>query len=310
MMTNQRDLSADTRYTSAMTFGILAIVIWGGTPIATKVAVGELSAVGVTFWRTVLAAILALLIVAVRRTPRPAAGRTLGFLLVSALAAYIAFPWLLALGLQRTTAGHAALLVALAPIFTGLLAMAVGRLRVRRLWFAGVALAFGGTAGLVGGAHALGVQGASLAGDLLVLMSAAAAALGYLSGAEAAREIGSLAVTLWGHLAAAVLMLTVAPWAGDALLTGAAPSVATLTAVGYLAAFASLGAYVAWYRALAVSPGISQVQFLQAAVGAVLAALLLGERLGPADLGAAALILLGVFVTQKAIRRDPDRSTA
>ena len=309
-MTSQRDLSADTRYTSAMAFGILAIVIWGGTPIATKVAVGELSAVGATFWRTVLAAVLALLIVVVRRTPRPAAGRTLGFLLVSALAAYIAFPWLLALGLQRTTAGHAALLVALAPIFTGLMAMAVGRLRVRRLWFAGVALAFGGTAGLVGSAHALGVQGASLTGDLLVLVSAAAAALGYLSGAEAAREIGSLAVTLWGHLAAAVLMLALALWVGDALLTEAAPSVATLTAVGYLAAFASLGAYVAWYRALAASPGVSQVQFLQAAVGAVLAALLLGERLGPADLGAAALILLGVFVTQKAVRRDPGRGTA
>jgi drug/metabolite transporter (DMT)-like permease len=36
----------------------------------------------------------------------------------------------------------------------------------------------------------------------------------------------------------------------------------------------------------------------------------LGERLGPADLGAAALILLGVFVTQKAVRRDPGRGTA
>ena len=307
---SQRDLSRQRGYTETLTFAILAIVIWGGTPIATKVAVGELSAFGVTFWRTVLAAVLALLIVLVRRTPRPAAGRTLGFLLVSALAAYIAFPWLLAQGLRLTSAGHGALLVALAPVFTGALAIALGRLRVERLWFGGVALACLGTVILVNGTRGLSDAGTSLAGHLLVLLSAAAAAVGYLSGAEAAREIGSLAVTLWGHLAAAALMIAIMPWMADAVVIEAWPSIATLTAVGYLAAFASLGAYVAWYRALAASPGVSQIQFLQAAVGAALAALLLGERLGPADLGAAALILLGVLLTQMAVRRTRETGTS
>lgn len=302
-MVSQQESSIDSRYAAAVIWAIAAILIWGGTPIATKVAVGELSAFAVTFWRTVLAAALAVVVLIVRRTPCPTNRRTLGFLLVSALAAYIGFPWLLALGLRQTSAAHAALLVALAPIFTGLIAIAVGRLRVRRMWFGGVVLACIGTSVLVGGTQALGGEGASLAGDMVILLSAATAALGYLSGAEAAREIGSLAVTLWGHLAAAVLMLAVLPWAFDGLLLDAWPSAATLTAVGYLAAAASLGAYIAWYRALAANPGVSQIQFLQAAVGAGLAALLLGERLDLMDLGAAALILLGVCVTQVAVRR-------
>ncbi len=302
-MANQRDVSIDPGYTTAVALAVVSVSIWGGTPIATKIAVGELSAIGVTFWRTILAAALAMVILVVLRTPRPAGRRTLGFLIVSALAAYIGFPWLLALGLRLTSAAHAALLVALAPIFTGLMAMAIGRLRVRRLWFAGVGLACIGTVALVGGTQAIRGEGTSLTGDLLVLLSAATAALGYLTGAEAAREIGSLAVTLWGHLAAAILMLLAAPWLVDALLVGARPSSATLLALAYLAAFASLGAYIAWYRALASSPGVSQIQFLQAAVGAGLAALLLGERLSAADLGAAALILIGVFVTQAAVRR-------
>jgi drug/metabolite transporter (DMT)-like permease len=302
-MASHQESSIGSRYAATVIWAIAAISIWGGTPIATKVAVGELSAFAVTFWRTVLAAALAAVVIVVCCTPCPTNRRTLGFLLVSALAAYIGFPWLLALGLRLTSAAHAAFLIAMAPIFTGVMAIAVGRLRVRRLWFGGVVMACIGTSLLVGGTRALDGEGASLAGDMLVLLSAATAALGYLSGAEAAREIGSLAVTLWGHLAAAALMLAVLPWAVDGLRIDVGPSPATLTAVGYLAVFASLAAYIAWYRALAAHPRVSQIQFLQAVVGAGLAALMLGDRLTPASLGAAGLILMGVFMTQVAVLR-------
>ena len=290
----------DTDYRRALWLGLFAITVWGGTPIATKLAVASLSPLAVTLWRTLGAAMIAGILALALRPPLPRTRRALLLLLLSAGTGYIAFPWLLALGLRHGSASVAALLIALAPVFTGGLAIAFGRLRVSAAWFAGTGLA------LIGSIVLLGFDGLNLgsersSGNLIVLLAVLAAAVGYLCGAEAAREVGAFAVAVWGHLAAALpLLLFLGP--ATAALTDAGYVPLAWGAIGYLAAFSSLGAYIAWYAALASRPAISQIQFLQGAIGVLLSVALLGEMLEFRVLAAAALILTGVVATQKAVR--------
>jgi drug/metabolite transporter (DMT)-like permease len=213
---------------------------------------------------------------------------------------YIAFPWLLALGLRHASASIAALLIALAPVFTGVLTLVLGRIKVNAFWIVGTSLAVVGSTVLLG-FDAVEVGRDRLLGNFIVLLAVLAAATGYVSGAEAARETGALAVAIWGHLAAAPPLLIFSGPALDSLMSaGFAPAV--WTALAYLAVLSSLGAYIAWYGALARRPAISQIQFLQGAIGVLLAVIFLGEPLGADTVGAAVLILLGVVATQRAVR--------
>lgn len=109
--------------------------------------------------------------------------------------------------------------------------------------------------------------------------------------------LGFFAITAWGGtpIATKLAVASLSPLAVTFWRTLGA-------AVGYLAAFSSFGAYVAWYAALAGRPAISQIQFLQGAIGVLLAVALLGEWLECRVLGVAVLILTGVVATQKAVR--------
>ena len=289
-------------YAEALLLGLLAVAIWGGTPVATKIAVRTMDPMAVTLWRTLAAAGIAVVLALVLRPTIPRGWRTRGLLLLSAISGYIAFPWIFALGIERTSAVNGTLLLLLAPVLTGLMAIALGLLKVSRLWVLGVTFAILGAVVLVINGSAGGAGQDHLAGDTLVFLSVVFAAIGYLSGSAAAREVGALSVTLLGHMVAALLLLPALPWSIEAAISTGA-HFETWLAIAYLAFFSSLLAYIAWYRALAVETGLSQVQFFQGIFGLLAAMLILGEVLSIQDIAGAGLIVLGVIATQQALRR-------
>ena len=293
-------------YIPALILALFAITVWGGTPIATKVAVEAISPLAVTLWRTLLAAVIAGVLAMLWRPMLPRSRRSQICTLLSAGMGYIAFPWLLALGLQTASAGIAALLIALAPVFTGVLTLALGRIRVNVFWVVGTCLAVLGSTVLLG-FDVAEVGRDRLSGNLLVLLAVMAAAIGYVSGAEAARETGALAVAIWGHLATVPLFLLFVGSGIQSLLDAGFVPLAWSSIV-YLAALSSLGAYIAWYGALARRPAISQVQFLQGAIGVLLAVVFLREPLEAVTVGAAVMVILGVVVTQRAVRPAKGRN--
>ena len=174
-------------YLQALILASFAIVVWGGTPIATKVAVEAVLPLAVTVWRTLLAAMIAGALAVLWRPTRPRSRRALLCTILSAGMGYIAFPWLLALGLRHASASIAALLIALAPVFTGVLTLVLGRIKVNDFWIVGTSLAVVGSTVLLG-FDAVEVGRDRLLGNFIVLLAVLAAATGYVSGAEAARE--------------------------------------------------------------------------------------------------------------------------
>ena len=275
----------------------LAVVLfWGASPLATKLAVTEIDPVAAAALRTMISAVVALpfIVIGGLRLPRTADARR--YLVVSSLGGFVFFPLLFSVGVAWTNTGHAALILGTLPVLTGLIAAILERRMPGGSWWAGCALAMAGTAVLVGVRTDLnGDAGATVVGDLLVLVSAIAAAAGYVAGARAARETGSWAITLWGILMGSFVILPLLPF----VLSPSALATAGPLAWGgvlYLAIISSILGYAAWYWALGHG-GIGRTgltQFLQPLVGLVLAMAVLSEPLTWPMVIAAGAILGGV----------------
>jgi drug/metabolite transporter (DMT)-like permease len=277
-----------------------ALLIWGATPMVTRVAVLEIEPSAVGILRTLLAAALALPLAAALRLARPRGAREWGQLAVSALGGFVLFPVLFGLGVRYTSASHAALVLAVSPLFTGLIAGVVERRMPSPTWWVGASLAFAGEAALVSFRADIAASDASLGGDLLVLVACIAAAAGYVAGARLSRKITTWATTFWGIGLGGVILLPLAvlrlgphAWSNASALGW--------SAVIYLALGATIAGYICWYWALQRG-GIARIgatQFAQPVIALGFAVAVLREPLTPPLMLAALLIVAGVALAQR-----------
>ena len=281
---------------------VLCMVIWGASPIATRLATEDMEPLLVAVLRTVLAALVAVPLVAVGGM-RPPANRDSRLLLaVSAASAFVIFPVVYTIGQDRTSAMHGVAILAGLPVFTGLWAALVMRRLPSAWWLAGCALALVGEAVIIavrdtGG----GDDTATLTGDLIVLGAALAVSSGYIAGALLVpRGVPSATTTYWGVILGAIVLapLGIGLAAGGEVPHGDAGSWAALL---FLAVMVSIVGYVGWYWALARGGmmRMAPLMFLQPISGLVLAALILGERLSLALVVGAAFVLGGVAVARR-----------
>lgn len=286
---------------------LAVMVLWGGTPVVTKLAVREIDPVVVGIMRTVLGGLAALPLVLFLGIAPPR-GRLWLPLALSGFCGFIAFPLLFSVGQRMTSAMHGGLILAMLPILTGLYAAVVERRRPAGRWWIGCAIAFAGEVLLITG-RAPGGTGqpeASLLGDLLILVASLFASMGYVAGARLAQaQYASLGTTLWGISAASIVVGPILPFASTAgsegaWLLGLLPAASPLAwgAVAFIAWITSILGYVGWYWALAKGgiARIGTIQFLQPLSGLVLAFFLLGERPTVILAGATILILGGVVI--------------
>ena len=199
--------------------------------------------------------------------------------------------------LQLTTVVRSVVLVSTVPLFTGLLARAVGD-RAGRGLYLGVAIAAAGTAVMVSGAPDAGAGGgASLRGDALALAAAAACAL-YLLIGRSVKEIlplrGYFALV---QLSAGLTVALVALAAGTTWLAEGAGRT-ELLAVLYLGLVPGAIGHGLFNWAVRHVPAhtVSVVLLIEPVGAALLAWLILGRTpLGQEAAGAAA-VLLGAWV--------------
>jgi drug/metabolite transporter (DMT)-like permease len=281
---------------------LAVMVVWGGTPIFSKIAAAQIDPLLVGILRTVLAGALALPLVLVMRQPLPAAARGRGILAFSGFAAFIAFPLVFTVGQHATSAVHGALILATLPVFTSLFGHLLERRAVSVMWVLGCVVALAGEAAVIVWRAGDAAGGSSLLGDALVLASAVVCAAGYAAGAKLVQEgYPSLSTTLWGTTGSAIVLLPMMVW--TIARTGwPHASTEAWASILVLAVLTSIVGYVAWYWALARG-GIARVagvQFTQPLFGLILAAIVLGERPGPVTLVAAVAILAGMLMVQRA----------
>jgi drug/metabolite transporter (DMT)-like permease len=256
-------------------WGFVGIVAFSFTLPFTRVAVGGLSPLFIGAGRAVVAAALAAAALTITRQRLPRGRQWLGLGVVAG-GVVVGFPLTTSYALTEVPASHAAVVIALLPAATAVIAvLRTGERPVALFWvMAGLgalaAIAFAATQG--GALHA----GRA---DLLLLLGVLLCAAGYAEGALLARELGPWQTISWGLVVAAPVMvvLTVVSVVQDPPSAG--PT--AWACFAYVSVVSMYLGFFAWYHGLAIGPmtTVSQVQLVQPVLSIAWAGLLVGEHI-------------------------------
>lgn len=279
-MTAPGGAGAASRSLQALLLGTMAV--WGANLSVVKLLLTQMEPMLVSVLRMVVAAVAVAAVVAWRRMPWPALSRRQWGALAGCAALMVYLNQILfTQGVAATAAANAALIIALNPLVSALLAAVLLGDRLSPQRIAGVALGFGGVAAVVLHRPGMAMGGAGL-GDLLVLGSVTTWVLGGVMVQRLARGIDPLFISaVLNVIGTALLLLHVlvrpTPLAYDASQIG--PLTVVLVVVSGLLATALGG--IVWNRALMVL-GVARTALYSYWVpifGVLFAVLLLGEPL-------------------------------
>lgn len=257
-------------------WGFLGVLTFSFTVPFTRVAVETLSPTFVGAGRAVVAAVFAGLALWLTRSARPH-GRQWIQVAVVAGGAVLGFPLLTSYAMITAPASHGAVVVALLPAATAVIAvLRTGQRPVRAFW---VASGLGALAAVVFAS----AQGGSISGlhsaDLLLLAAVVVCAAAYAEGGLLARSLGSWQTISWALVLASPV--TVALSVDEVVGKHINGSPASWLAFAYLAVFSMFLGFVVWYRGLAIGPmaQVSQIQLVQPVLSICWVAIILHESL-------------------------------
>ncbi len=292
-------LAADRRVAEA---GVLLVaVFWAGNFIVAKAAIETLPPIAFATVRFAIASIVLLAILRWREgsvglpredIPRMALLGGIGFGVYQLL-------WMI--GLQWTTAGDSALLIAATPVLTVLIGVLLGTDTLTPAKLVGALVAFAGVAIVVGAVAKVDLA-ASLLGDALTLAAALCWAIYTAWGAAFLRRHSPLRTTTWALIFGTLTMapiglvqLAVTPDVGTLVLA----VVPALLYSGILSA--GLPNVLVFHAVRLLGPfRVSAYQFLVPAFTVVMAAILLDEPILAAQVAGGLVIVAGVLVTRRA----------
>jgi drug/metabolite transporter (DMT)-like permease len=263
----------------------------GTNLVAIRIGNRELDPLWNAGFRFTVAAVLFWAIAAVRRTGLPTRGAAAGAALYGLLSIAAFFGFLYA-GLVNASVGIATATLALGPLITLGLAAAIGLERLRSSAVIGAAIAFAGIAVM----YASALTGSVPITSLLLLV---AAAVSFAIGGIVVKETPAMDLVVQNGIAStvgAVVLVALAIVAGEDLVIPKQPE--TWIAFVYLVIPGTLLTFWLLLFLLRRWPA-SRVayQFVLAPIVAILvAAVVLGEPIQPADIAGTALVIVGVWL--------------
>jgi drug/metabolite transporter (DMT)-like permease len=277
----------------------LMVFFWALNFLVGKFALREFPPLLLAGLRTTLAGILIIPLYASRTRGEAWKRHEVPALLLIALAGVPLNQIFFILGLKHTSVAHSALLIGTTPILVLLLAAIMGQERITPAKMIGLATALSGV-GVLNYSPAKG-SGVTLLGDLYAFLAAAAFALFTVFGKRATETHGSVSVNTLAYVGGAVILAPVTlsqawSFSFSQLSAGAWASLA------YMALFPSLICYLIFYYALTYisASRLSAFSYLQPLLATTGAALLLDEPVTAILASGGALILMGVYLTERA----------
>ncbi|MEQ8698260.1 MAG: DMT family transporter, partial [Bauldia litoralis] len=281
----------------------VTLIFWSGTAIANKFAVAHIDAITAGTFRSMLAGFVALGIALALRLPFPTTSGHRLLLVYSGWVNFAIWPGMLSLGIALANASHAALIMALIPVYTGLFAALMERRRLKRGWWLGAAIAIAGTAVLVvfsRPAAELAISTNYLIGDLVILAGVGLCASGYVAGARLSPVIGSWGSTFWGLAAALLILVPTVAFLFDRTDWSAVP-LGGWASIAWLAFLSSLAGYALWFLAMDKA-GVARIavwQFAQPVLTLAAAAVLLDEPITWPIVVAATAVIGGTYLAHR-----------
>ncbi len=280
---------------------VLAAVLWGGSIVAQKMALGSFSAVEASVLRDIggLAILLATWwwkedgVLTINRADMG----LLGLLGLGVLGNHL----LILMGLNYVSGAVGGVLIGSSPVVTSLLsALLIRDVPLRAVW-AGALLSFAG----VGLVSAAGFQAAGehpLLGSTLVFLGVVSWALYSIGSRNIMERVSALTVN-WTTLAVATILQIPLLWTDQKMMDAGMISVTTSDwlALGYLVIFATAVAQQAWlFGVKGIGPSRASVLGNLTPVAAIgLSVLILSEPVGSIEIIGICLILAGVWVVNR-----------
>ena len=274
-------------------------VVFATLPIASKLILPVVEPLGIAAFRIFGAALAFAAVKWATRRGHVTAPRDLLALFGLSLLGVVLNQVLFLEGVQRTTAVHANILITTIPVFTLGIAMLLGRERGTALKMSGIALAGAGAAYLAL-ARTGGADGASLLGDTLVVVNSVCYAWYLVLSKDLLKRYDPITVVTYVFLFGALI---IAPFGVPALarIPAEALTVRRLLVIGYIIVFTSFLTYLLsiWALKRAQSSLVAMYVYVQPLVTALLAPLVLGERVTPRAGLASLLIFSGLALATR-----------
>jgi len=284
----------------------LAAVLWGGSIVAQKLALGSFSAVEASVLRDIggLAILLTTWWWQEGLLAKISGGdiRTLFLLGLGVLGNHL----LILMGLKYVSGAVAGVIIGSAPVVTALLSsVMIQDVPLRAVWMGGLLSCAGVALVSVAGFHSAGEH--PLLGSLLVFLGVVSWAL-YSIGSRAVMDRISALTVNWTTLLVATVLQIPLLWTDRKMLDAGVASVTMpdWLALGYLVVFATAVAQQAWlFGVQGIGPSRASVLGNLTPVAAVvLSALILKEAVGVVEIVGIALILAGVWLVDRQTRQS------
>jgi drug/metabolite transporter (DMT)-like permease len=289
---------SERRGADAFSFQVMIAlcITWGLQQIAIKLAAADIAPIMQASLRSGIAALLVALLMCWRGGWEGLRQGTWPGGLLSGVLFALEF-LLIALGLERTTAGHIAVFLYTSPIFSALgLHWLLPSERLRRLQWVGIGLCFVGIAVAFGGGISLAeMDSRMLVGDALGLLAGAAWGATTVVIRTSKLSEAPASLTLFYQLAAAfVLLLLLALVNGQVRHFELTPiAVGSVLFQGVVVSFIS---YLIWFWLLRryLASNLAVFSFMTPLFGVTLGVLILDEPLSLNFVGGTVLVLLGI----------------
>lgn len=293
-------------YSRPLVYGLVCLMtfIWGVNFVVAKIALRFFPALLIGPLRACFAALLMLPLYwwHQRHNPRrsePWTWRELPLIAALGVCGITLNQIFFIVGIARTSVSHAALVIAMTPIAVLLLARLRGQERVTARAAGGMLLAFSGVAALNLG-PGKDTHGATVLGDFLVFLAGFTFALFAVFGKEITRRHDAITVTALGYVSGAIAGLPLLWWLARDFAFARVPLEGWLWML-YLAALPSVAAYMIFYYAMTHLPAsrVAAFSYAQPVIAAVTGLLVLGEPVTGTVAAGGALVLAGVWLTNR-----------
>jgi drug/metabolite transporter (DMT)-like permease len=292
----------DKKKIIAYTEVAFAVIVWGASFIATKLALRDLAPVTIVWLRFAIGVVILGIATVLRHQFTIPKKQELIYFSILGFLGITFHQWLQSTGLVTAQASTTAWIVATTPVFIAILSWIFLKERLSWLQISGIILAAVGVLLVVSKGKLNTLFGNSFGepGDILIMISAPNWALFSILSRRGLHK----------HKATQMMFYVMAiGWLFTTILFIASGNVSdirnltwtSLIGVGFLGIFCSGLAYIAWYDGLQAVPAsqIGAFLYIEPLVAVLVAWVILGENILFITLAGGAIILMGVKLVQK-----------